>query len=249
MKLTNWTKTQIDDLINDYEQGLHMSKIESKYGYSSSYLRRILSFLKIKRIVNKRIYTKKDISLKYPKILKHKEEILRLYKDNKMTISILSKRFNIPRRQFNYFFKDTGINVRKMNRTYSLDNNYFSIIDSADKSYFLGLIYADGWVREKTGYMGIALVEKTPILLETFNKYLKSSRPIKKYKCKSCSLGYYYRLDVNSYKVLDDLKLLGVTQNKTHTLVFPKLPQHLQVQALPLFLCILVKPIMVTWGC
>jgi hypothetical protein len=220
MTLSNVSIEKREKIKKSYLEGVSLKEMSILYNYSENSLRQILYLLKIKRGENKPKWSKKLSELKFPLILKNEKEILSMYNDSKVTIQQLSVKFNIPRRQFNHYFNYHNIPIRKMNRTYDLNENYFNKIDNLEKAYFLGLLYADGWVIEKTGYIGIALVEETPNLLENLNKSIKSSRPIKKYNGKT-SIGYYFRLDLNSFELLNDLKNHGISQNKTFSLKFP----------------------------
>lgn len=46
-----------------------------------------------------------------------------------------------------------------MSRKYDVDDAYFDIIDTQDKTYFLGLLYADGCNYENQGVIKIDLIQ------------------------------------------------------------------------------------------
>ena len=46
-----------------------------------------------------------------------------------------------------------------MSRKYDVDDAYFDIIDTQDKAYFLGLLYADGCNYENQGVIKIDIIQ------------------------------------------------------------------------------------------
>jgi len=115
-------------------------------------------------------------------------------------------------------------------RLYKLDENYFEKIDTEEKAYWLGFIYADGFItKRKQGQniLGITLHEIEP--LEKFTKAISTNKPIRSYisnsKYKKNSVEY--KTAIVSNKVVQDLESHGVVERKTFTLKFPKLPENL----------------------
>lgn len=45
-------------------------------------------------------------------------------------------------------------------RTYTLNENFFDKIDCEEKAYFLGFLYADGWVDKKGYQISISLIKE-----------------------------------------------------------------------------------------
>lgn len=66
------------------------------------------------------------------------------------------------------------INHLGLKKNRSINESYFDKIDSSNKAYFLGLIYADGWVVCNDGHyeLGIELNSKDKYILELFNNEL-----------------------------------------------------------------------------
>lgn len=66
-------------------------------------------------------------------------------------------------------------------RLYSLDENYFNSIDSEDKAYWLGFIFADGCISVSEGIeriFSIRLSVRDIMHLEKFKVYIKTNKPI-----------------------------------------------------------------------
>ncbi len=92
-------------------------------------------------------------------------------------------------------------------RIYSLNENYFNEINSTNKHYILGFIYADGSVYKN--YLSITVQICDISVLEFIKKELNYNGPI--YKKPT-----YCTLTISSKKLVNDLCLLGIIQNKTY---------------------------------
>lgn len=132
------------------------------------------------------------------------------------------KRQNIKRRA-------TQVYTRK----YIPNENFFDIIDTEEKAYILGFLYADGnnYVNERHSYeVSIALIEEDKIILEKFRELLSPNVPLKFVQNKDCK--NQYLLKINNKKLTRQLTKLGCMPAKSLTLQFPnwlidsKLRQH-----------------------
>lgn len=107
-------------------------------------------------------------------------------------------------------------------RKYKLNEDYFEIIDTEEKAYWLGLIYADGCLHIRTNGVKIfclALKEEDGYIIEKFNNSLDSE-----YKIKHGVNNWntkYSRLDINSKIFCEHLENKGVHPNKTTECLFP----------------------------
>lgn len=117
----------------------------------------------------------------------------------------------------NVELRSNSINSRR----YTLDHNFFDNIDTEEKAYWLGFIYADGYVTTERPNVGISLAEKDISHLEKFNNSIHSNYPISIYKCTGYGVGNNYaRIIVASETMKNSLKNLGVVENKTKKLQF-----------------------------
>lgn len=131
--------------------------------------------------------------------------------------------------------KKLGIPIRGVQENstkYSIDSAYFEKIDSNEKAYWLGFIYADGSVSDKR--LKIAVSEKDKEVLEAFSKDIRftgiiySEKPSKGFKnCGPMSVLCIY--NKNLVKQLEDL---GVIINKVNRLSMPKI----DIKFIPSFL-------------
>lgn len=96
-------------------------------------------------------------------------------------------------------------------RKYSLNENYFKVINSENKAYVLGFIYADGSVYKN--YLSIRLASKDIEILEIIKKELGYSGVILKNIINGRE---YVGLTISSKIIVDDLIKLGVIKKKTY---------------------------------
>lgn len=113
-------------------------------------------------------------------------------------------------------------------QTVECDENYFSVIDSSERAWLLGLIVSDGHI-SKNNVLVIRLSSKDIELLEKANKYLKSTYKIQTHNdfdkrtektYDLCSLMIYRK------QLATDLKKLGVDNNKSKELKMPNVPKE-----------------------
>jgi DNA-binding transcriptional regulator WhiA len=127
---------------------------------------------------------------------------------------------NIDRRTVGKWLKETGIVYSKCNKA-DIDSNIFSNIDTEDKSYWLGFIYADGYVSKKSNFE-LSLGIKDLPHLEKFKEFLKYKGKIyidnKVGRC---------RLHFQDEQIVNDLKSIGCVNKKSLVLTFPDISEHL----------------------
>ena len=152
-------------------------------------------------------------------------KIGKLYGFNSTYILKALKYHNIPRR-----------NNKENSKKYYYNENYFEKIDNEHKAYWLGFLYADGYIVSKRKHssmkLGVSLSIKDKIVLENLNKDLESNNKISVYKTVN---GYkegnkYCRVLYTGDKICNDLIDKGCFLNKTLILKFPteeQVPEHL----------------------
>ena len=106
--------------------------------------------------------------------------------------------------------------------------NYFEIIDNEWKAYWLGFLYADGYVRletdsEKKKYtLSVALATADESHLEKFRDSVQADNRIIRNTSHLNGKEYYNsRIVVTNKKLCEDLVRLGCTPRKSLTLTFP----------------------------
>ena len=151
-----------------------------------------------------------------------KLEIVNLYQNN-VSIPELGKKFGISRQSVYWLLRRREVVIRPQTvcqRKYSLDETFFDKIDSEEKAYFLGFLYADGSNYEKRNEITLTLQERDKHILDTFSGFINNGRSLYYYVGKGNRVNYY-RLSINSKHMSQRLAELGCMQRKTFKLEFP----------------------------
>ena len=160
-----------------------------------------------------------------------KQEMVEMYLSGKSSVEI-GKRFNITNTNVIGYLNRAGIKRRtnkENSRKYSVNNDYFDKIDNEEKAYWLGFLYADGYVIADRDAFGVALSIKDINHLYKLNSCLNSIYNVKIYNQKK---GYskgndYCRLVIYSEKIKKDLIKYGCFENKTNILKAPPINKKL----------------------
>ena len=159
-----------------------------------------------------------------------KEETFLLYSQG-MTCGKIAKKFGFTRHVISRFLRKNGISIIKRTcKKYNVDENYFDVINTEDKAYFLGLMYADGNVSKSGNMCKISLQEQDVDILEKFKTYIKSNQPLYFEKPKTEHWSNTYRLCMYNKIFKNGLIKNGCVPKKSLVLKFPtgdQVPNHL----------------------
>lgn len=144
---------------------------------------------------------------------KYKFEIINLYIDQKLSCSKIAYKLGCSLCGIYDALKRWKVstrNLRDSHLVYSVNDDYFSEIDTEEKAYWLGFIYADGYVTGSK--LGITIANLDRMHLEKFKKCIGSDYKIKSYvsnsvygSCKYC------RILINSEKLVKDIMMRKIT--------------------------------------
>lgn len=161
------------------------------------------------------------------------EDIRQSYLNGESTVKI-GQRYGISHQPIRKVLEEMGIdrNQKRFVRKYNLDENYFDKIDTPNKAYILGLLYADGSNCISKGTVSISLQEEDKDLLEDIRKEIQSGKPLEYLDySKKNDFGYAYK---NQYRLLlfskhmcNQLNDVGMIPNKSLKLKVPNLDEHL----------------------
>lgn len=117
-----------------------------------------------------------------------------------------------------------GLKVPNYHNALKFDNTVFDIVDSEEKAYWLGFLYADGYVSSDKNIVSIALQATDADHLSKFREFLKAQAPVTHGKVK-CGDREYPKC---SFQVCDKhfkerLSELGCFPRKSLALRFPDL--------------------------
>jgi hypothetical protein len=156
-------------------------------------------------------------------------KIVELYK-NGMTTRELCIMFDYglnDRNSILNILKKYNIPIRKDNLThatkYHIDKDYFKVINSEDKAYYLGLLYADGYNDTIKRSVRLSLQKDDKKILDLFKTYLKTDKPLRfcQRSLKNPKWSDVYTLDIENKQISIDLHNLGCVKAKTFLIEFP----------------------------
>ena len=135
----------------------------------------------------------------------------RKYQTSLQTIINLLERNGVPRRSPH----DAHIK-------YSYDEQFFDVIDTEEKAYFLGLLYADGYNNRPDCYIALSLTDRE--LVERFQIALQTDHPISE-QARQSSDGYTrkkkFGIKIYGEHMSSMVAAKGCHQGKSLTLTFP----------------------------
>ena len=146
------------------------------------------------------------------------ELILKLY-DSGKTGNQISEILNLDR---SYIFKIINRYSKTRDASnckiqYKIDDSVFESIDSEEKAYWLGFLYADGYLNDSRNSITLALSNIDIDTLLRFKSFLKSDKKIRRNNDNSS------KVVIENKKVYKDLIEKGLHQSKTHTIKFPNI--------------------------
>lgn len=163
-------------------------------------------------------------------------DIIYLYTIEKLSVYKISKRYDVSDSTIARVLRENDIEIRNNNfyKAKHYNEMFFDTIDSEEKAYWLGFIYADGCItrRRITDTLEIKLSETDREHLEKFKTALQSEHHIGTYiSTNGYNIGKTYcSLAITNQHLVDGLISCGVIYQKTHILQFPsenQVPKHL----------------------
>lgn len=154
-------------------------------------------------------------------LIKEKENIISKYLNGLNTV-LIGKMYNANNNTIGRYLKKWGIKIKdkyQCNRTRKFNQNYFDTIDTEEKAYFLGLLYADGCVQTNIRNT-VKLCIDDEFLINKFKEALNYDGVIKKRWYKK-STRFLYDIQLHSNEFCQSLINKGCIPNKSLLLDFP----------------------------
>ena len=121
------------------------------------------------------------------------------------------------------YLKLNGVKIERLPHKKKINKNIFEVINTEEKAYWLGFLYADGYVGLTDNRVELTLQLSDVNHIEKFKTFLNSD-------CKISTNSYRSRLSIKDEKIKKDLINLGCTPQKSLILKFPthdKVPKEL----------------------
>ena len=153
-----------------------------------------------------------------------------LYNNQKLSQTSIDKILGFSMGRTYKLMKKLGIPARsdrEKSIKYSCNEAYFSSIDTEEKAYWLGFLYADGYIQSKRKHssrkVGISLKESDFEHLKKFSQAIGYNGSIHHYVSKSSYADNceYCRLLISAPQMADDLIAKGCIEHKTDCVLFP----------------------------
>ena len=164
---------------------------------------------------------------------KEKSELFTKYETGKFTAVDLAKEYPVSSTAINGLLRRHGYKAKsqsELQRKYNIDETFFDVIDTEEKAYFLGFLYADGYNNTDRNSVNLSLKEDDKEILEILNNLLQPNKPLQYVEIKDTNSSNQYRLVIANKHISQKLVELGCDKAKTYSLMFPseeQVPKHL----------------------
>lgn len=146
-----------------------------------------------------------------------------LYKEKHNIIQV-SKEIGIGKHSLSKYFKDNNLLSKKVvvQNNICYNEDFFAQLNTEEKAYWFGFIYADGCIRykpeENSGQLTIEISKNDVNMLKKFKDSIESNINIKyrQRKLKSGNISDTCSITISSVKMCKDLIKFGCVPNKTY---------------------------------
>lgn len=218
-KFNEFTKEEKDYMVSLHNDGLLNKDLAEIFETSTCMISRLLRSMNVES---------RHPSLTYDRKLKIKECYEKCH-----NIKQTAKEMKCGNRTVVKILKEFGVrqlSISEVRRKYIIDDYYFNEINTPNKAYSLGMIFADGTVSKNGNYVTISLQEQDKQLLDLLNNEFGGNRKLSfvEYSKKNSNWQNQYILSVSSEQMHSDLIRLGAFPNKSLSLRFPNdVPDYL----------------------
>lgn len=214
-------KSEYDAIINLYDSGLKQIEIAKMYNVSSTTIANVLADMKKNRGIRTKQVSEEEVSKMYDMYLTGK------------SMKDVAKEFGVSYTCVASNFSKRGLKVRELSGAcakYNIDKYYFDKIDTPNKAYIVGLLYADGCHLSNRDVVSITLQEQDVSVLNNIKYELKTDRPLYFVSSKRSPLtkNNAYMLVLSNKHIVNTLENLGLCSRKSLILEWPEwLPESL----------------------
>ncbi|WP_128547178.1 hypothetical protein [Larkinella soli] len=200
-------------IIDLYLSGLNQREVAERMGAS----RKAVTYVLKKNEVSIRSISKTDgiaeeIAKEY---LSGKPlgKVAKLFGLSPMTIFNTLKRRNVP-------IRDRSLR----NRRYAINEDFFDRIDTEEKAYFLGMLYADGYHLPEKNLIVLMLQQGDAELMERLNRLVYPDKPLVYGEERPKKKGHvhrYCKIQIKNQRMSGALERWGINARKTYNISFP----------------------------
>jgi len=203
------SKGQLDNAVKMIGAGKKITHIASELNVDRHTLSKELKKLEVR---NPQKYKRK--------ITKYDKEILSMYKEKKLSIADIAIELSISTNAvWNCLIEHSEVDNDRTSAIYTYNTELFKSISTEWEAYWLGFLYADGYVNTYGTSIELCLQKRDEDHVKKFMRYVsidKNNSYDKDVK------GYMqHRIDIHSKELAQNLIKCGCQNNKTFKLQFP----------------------------
>jgi hypothetical protein len=162
-----------------------------------------------------------------------KENIENLYKNENYNFIDIGRKLNRYESTIRRYLNSLGYVAKsqsELQRKYPIQEDFFDEVDTEEKAYVLGLLYADGYNNTNKNDVCISLKEDDVEILNKITKIIQPTKPLFYLDMSPENRGMknsknQYRLTINNKHISQRLVELGCGKAKTSVIKFPNLKQ------------------------
>lgn len=209
-------KVEHEKIIDMYQSGMTQNQIANIYHVSYGTISRIVRH--INRDNGK--YLINNIS---------EDQVLMMYETycNGHSMERVCEIYQISYGKLHSLFERYGLKTRsrsKSIRKYDICETYFDSIDTPNKAYILGFLYADGCHVTNKDTVTLALQEGDRKILEDIKQEIQTNKPLQYVQPKTselCNSKGQYKLSITNKHMAQALEQAGLVPRKSLVLTFP----------------------------
>lgn len=200
-----------NEIIELRKNGMQMKDIGKKFGLKTQ---TISSFL-----------VRNNIRVRSVRTQETDDKIIKMYTDGD-SINNIAKKLHFSSGTISKILKENNIYMRtnsEAKRIYNINEDYFHNIDTPNKAYILGLLYADGNRSKVSNTISIRLQECDKSILEKIKLELGTEAPLKFIDyTNDPKRQNQYLLSISNKQIADDLFRFGIVPAKEFKITFPE---------------------------
>jgi hypothetical protein len=208
MSQQRWTEQEIADLLRMYpDKSNSLADLEQHFGRRRGTIQQQALRQKLRRPPH--AWSEEDIV-----------DLIRMYTDEDISHEQMIDRFGCTWRIICH--KADALKLRRPRpNTRQAKRDYFKVIDTDEKAYWLGFIAADGTIVNNSRQYSVVVDLQPGDLhwLERFRDTIAPGATITRHGSRSCSVC------IGSREMVQDVMALGIGPRKSNTLEWPRIPE------------------------
>ena len=158
------------------------------------------------------------------------EQAKEYYVTDKISLSAIERQYGYNRKLLSKQLIAVGIDIAQNNQLYKYNTNFFSSINTEEKAYWLGFLFADGYIRSKgkTHILEVALKSTDRGHLEKLRMVLCPELRISEKTIHAKTKDYFaVKVSITNKEIVEQLIALGCVNSKSKIITVPAIPKDM----------------------